>query len=54
MSVFTAQRKAKEGKKRMTRLAAVLGSTLLLMLAANAGLTYAGACGEGGRLGGGW
>lgn len=40
--MFTAQRKARADKKRMTRLAAVLGGTLLLMLAANAGLTWAG------------
>ena len=43
VQVFTSQRKAAAGKKRMTRLATILGSILLLMLAANAGLTYAGA-----------
>lgn len=43
VSVFTSQRQATAAKKRMTRLAAVLGGVLLVMLAANAGLTYAGA-----------
>lgn len=41
--VFTRERKAKADRKRMLRLSAVLGVVTLLLLAANAGLTWGGA-----------